>query len=134
METKQDLINLLKEKEKWVKNYVDKGKLDIEVYYDDDFTNIQRFKGRMKYYETIKEISILKQSLEVIENQEAELMAKWRADVKETEKRLKEYYESQQTTSAGERRVRRDLDAVSSLGSPADVKLTSEDKKENSKQ
>jgi hypothetical protein len=46
---------------KWTDKYEKDGKLDIEVYYDDDFGNIQRVKARMKYNEKKKQIEILEE-------------------------------------------------------------------------
>jgi hypothetical protein len=41
--TEQDL-------EKGIEKYHKAGKEDIEIYYDDDFANIQRFRGRITHY------------------------------------------------------------------------------------
>lgn len=131
-----EIENLLKEKEKELEN----------LEHPDCMGNWEESQGQQ--HEICKaEISILKQALEVIENQEAELMAKWRADVKETENRLKEYYSQQNPSQASEgvkieashnqhrtpevvnvEEVREDI-KLTSTNLSADIKLTSEDKK-----
>jgi hypothetical protein len=55
-----EIDNRILEVEKKVNKYHTDGKEDIEIYYDDDFGNIQRFKARIEHYKKEAELSALK--------------------------------------------------------------------------